>query len=79
MTLNILFGRWWTIVCPPSRELHNVQKGCINGAVHTLLPALTNPQGFTRLHVVSLVTQDPSGLPVLFQRLGIKLVLLCYV
>ena len=29
------------ILCPPSKELINFQKGCIPGAVHSLMSALT--------------------------------------
>ena len=47
MTLHILLGMWWKIVCPPSGALHNVQKVCIPGAVCTLLSTLTYPKWYT--------------------------------
>ena len=55
MALHVLRGRWWPIVCTPSDALHNFQKGCIPGAVCMQLPDLTNPQGYIRLHMLSLV------------------------
>ena len=63
MTLHLLYGGWWTLLCPPSGALCNVQKGCAPGTVRTLLTALTYPQWYTRLHVVHLVTQGNRGLP----------------
>ena len=45
MTLHILRGRWWSIVCPTSGVIIYVQKGYIPVYVRILLPALTNPQG----------------------------------
>ena len=63
MTLHLLYGRWWPIVCPPSSAFLNYQKRFINGALHTLLLALTYPKWRIRLYVVQLVTQGPSGLP----------------
>ena len=68
MALRLLYGRWWPVVCLPYGALRNVQKGCIPGAVRTLLPGLTYPQRYTRLNVVSLVTQYPRGLPDNFPR-----------
>ena len=63
MTIQLLRGRWWPIVCPPSGAVLNFQKGCITGAVCTLLTELIYPQRCIRLHVVHLVTQGTSGLP----------------
>ena len=63
MTLYLLCGRWWLIVCPPSGAFCNVQKVCIPGAVRSLLPTLTYSQWFTRLPVVHLFTQFPMCLP----------------
>ena len=63
MTLHLLYGRWWPIVCPPFGVPRNIHEGCINGSICTLLLALTYPQWYTRLHVVHLVTQGNRGLP----------------
>ena len=63
MTLRLLCGKCWTLVCPPSVALRNVQNGCIPGAVHGLLLAITYPQSYTKLRLVHLVSQDPRGLP----------------
>ena len=63
MTFHLLCVWWWPILCPISGALHNVQKRCIPGAVCMLLPALTYPQWYTRLHVVRLVTQGTRVLP----------------
>ena len=63
MALHFLRGRWWPIVCPTYGALHSVQKGCIYRAALSLLPALTYPPWYTRLHMVHLVTQGPKGLP----------------
>ena len=71
MTLHLLHRRWWPILCPPSGMLCNVQKCCIPRAVHTLLPALTYPQWYTRLHMVRLVTQGPRGLPDAIPRVEV--------
>ena len=39
MTLHLRRWRWWPILCPPSGDLIYCQKGCITGAVCSLLPA----------------------------------------
>ena len=41
MNLYLHHERWWQIVYPPSGALHSHQKGCIIGAVRSLLPELT--------------------------------------
>ena len=46
MNLNLLRGRWWPIVCPPSGAFLNCQKGCIYGEVCTQLTELTYPQWY---------------------------------
>ena len=48
--------------------LRSGQKGCILGAVCTLLLELTYPRWCIRLHVVRLVTQGPSGVPATVPR-----------
>ena len=63
MTLHLLRGRWWTIVCPPYIVLRSSHRGCIPIAVCSLLPALIYPHRYTRLHTVRLVRQGPRGLP----------------
>ena len=63
MTLHLLRGRWWTIVCPPSGAFLNCRKGYIPISLCTLLPALTYPWWYTGLPVVCIVTQGPRGLP----------------
>ena len=63
MSLHLLHGRWWPIVCPPSSALRGVQKGCISIAELTLLPTLTYPQWYTRLYMVRLVAQVSRVLP----------------
>ena len=73
MTLHLLYGRWWPIVCTPSNKFFNCQNDCIPGAVCTLLPASTYPQWCIQLHVIRLFAQGPCGLPDT-QRWGINLV-----
>ena len=63
MILHLLRGRLWTIVCPPSGVFLNGHKGCIPGALPTLLPELTYHMWYTGLPLVCLVTQGPSVLP----------------
>ena len=48
MTLDLLCGRCWTLVCPPSEALLNCQKGCISVAEQVLLPA-TKTQTYTKV------------------------------
>ena len=53
MTLHIHCGRWWPIVCPPSGSFLNFQKGCIPGAVRSLLmdePVLGGTPGLRVVH-----------------------------
>ena len=76
MTLHLLRGRWWSIVCPHSGVLLNCQKGCIHGAVRTMLPELIHPQWCIRLHVVHLVNKGPSGSPDT-QSWSINILALC--
>ena len=38
MTLHIHCSCWYQIVCPPYAVFLNFQKGCISGAVRSLLP-----------------------------------------
>ena len=78
MALHLLCGRWWSIVCPHFGALPSIQKGWISRAVCSLLPELTHPLWYTRLHVLHLVTQVPKVLPDLCsQSWGINLVALC--
>ena len=65
MTLHLLCGRWWKILCPPYGTICNVQKGCITRAVHGPMMALTYTQWYTRLPVVKLM-QVTEGLPAMF-------------
>ena len=55
MTLNLLFGRWWLIVCPPSGALCDGHKGCISRAVRCLMTELTYIWLFARLPVAHLI------------------------
>ena len=67
MTLHLHYVICWPIVCPPSGDLHNGQKGCIPGAVSSLLPTLTYPQWYNRLPMVKLL-KVPKVLPDMLLR-----------
>ena len=60
--LHLHWGRRWPIVCTPSGAFLNRQKEFIPRELHSMLPALTYTQFYTRLPMEHLI-QVPEGLP----------------
>ena len=80
MTLYLLFGRCWPIVCTPSEAFCNRHKLCIPGSVCILLTALTYPRWYTRLPLVHLLQGSYQRFTWLcHQSQGISLVVLCLI
>ena len=69
MTLHILHGGWWYIVCPPSVALLNCRKGFISIAEYVLLP----DNQYSDVH-----ESNPEFYPNTDLQWRITLISLCY-
>ena len=79
MTLHLLCGRLWPIICPTSGMFVTYRRDCIFREVLSLMPKLTYPRWYTSFPLVHLLRGSSQGFTWYFHhRQDINLVALWY-